>query len=380
MNAASGHRRSTFIIGLFVLISIHLPSIVGAQETVRIEYGECAGCAIRVDDTLTIGDLEGPGVIPGYLRQLHWSRTGTFWLVTGTNGAPLVFDRHGRFLRRSGGAGEGPNEFRSRLLVADGTRGIYILDPAQGRLTIQDRRGSLVETHPISVAGPRSMVVFSDGSLVVADDMRTQDRAGFPLHHFSSDGGWLKSFGWAASRSDTPILTQRILTSASDSTFWAAHVAWPRYMLWSKDGRLLRALDHRGAEWYYEHGLHGMPTPSGPPAPRTVGLWQDGDVLWIVSTVADLDWRAAVGNPVERNGRPYYPIRDEHRYLDTVVEALDLTSGQVVASKRLDPFMPVVTSGFIATADQLGADGRVYINVMRLNLVGLPTPARGATR
>jgi hypothetical protein len=101
---------------------------------------------------------------------------------------------------------------------------------------------------------------------------------------------------------------------------------------------------------------------------------QDGELLWIMVTVADPQWEEAV----IRTGERTFDITDYNNYHDTMIEVIDLSRNQVVVTKRFDEsFMGFVGNGLVygTTQDSVGTPS---VPIWRLDLT--TTPQTGGSK
>lgn len=118
----------------------------------------------------------------------------------------------------------------------------------------------------------------------------------------------------------------------------AAWAAWiNRYVIegWDTAGRLTRTL-RRDVEWF-PTWWRARSDAETPPLPVTTAIQVQGDTLWVLVRVPDPDWRSAV-----RPEGKLYTVDDKNAYQDTMVEAIDLRTGELLASTRF----PQVMDGF----------------------------------
>lgn len=97
-----------------------LPSAAAGQVTIEVPDTLACDCRLEVNHVATLADPDGSA---GLSEPLVVHRTdGGAYLVVPLNdqGALLAFDRDGRFLRRVGRSGQGPQEFRGILAVHRG--------------------------------------------------------------------------------------------------------------------------------------------------------------------------------------------------------------------------------------------------------------------
>jgi hypothetical protein len=187
--------------------------------------------------------------------------------------------------------------------------------------------------------------------LLVNAGIREPERVGYPLHLLDSDGNIIRSFG---STNDGPyrpdlrdIIERRPMTVADDET--SAWVGWlNQYVIeqWDSDGNLLHVLK-READWF-PAWWRPESGPGRPPSTVMRDLVQDGDVLWVLVSIPGQNWDTAV--QVDDSGR--FSVTDDSVYRNTMIEALDLRTGEVLATTSV----PRVFTGFVSPGHVYGRE------------------------
>lgn len=218
---------------------------------------------------------------------------------------------------------------------------VYVADLEAGRMSVfgPDLQFSRsVTDRGLGFAFP--FEVIAGGTVVVGADMPTKDRIGYPLHLYSPELHFKRSFG-----ADTPIFrpdqrmhSRRRLAKSSDGGVWAAHVT--EYVIDRFDARGVRTLRLvRRVPWFRSHTAPSL-SVDPEPKPRIMAISEDGaGRLWVMLLVKDNRWKSAIGwaLPSRLGGgrRAAAPIiTDEDAYFDTVIEVIDLRTARVLASKR----------------------------------------------
>lgn len=107
--------------------------------------------AWRVIEELRIGSVqeEGPDLF-GQVRSLAVDPLARIYVVEAQSQEIRVFGSDGRHVRTIGRKGGGPGEFQRALHAAFGPDGrLWVADPANGRVSVMDTTGSLVDSHPM---------------------------------------------------------------------------------------------------------------------------------------------------------------------------------------------------------------------------------------
>ncbi len=142
---------------------------VGNVTTVRTVAGSVWGGPARLEEELSIGVDQGDEqYMLGNVRGV--AGTGELvYVLDASIPAVRIYDDSGRHLRDVGAEGDGPGEFRrpDALLVAGDGR-VFVRDSNQGRITIFDAEGGLLDTWPLDqgfVIGGSAMVLTEDGQV-----------------------------------------------------------------------------------------------------------------------------------------------------------------------------------------------------------------------
>ena len=182
------------------------------------------------------------------------------------------------------------------------------------------------------------------------------------MHVLDSSGRILRSFGADidAYRADEPLRHVRVVAPGTDGHIWSA----PRgkYLLerWDPStGRRVAQIAVQSS-WFKESARLGSPNER--PVPVITALWEVGDTLWVLLRDADTNWR-----PPEITGERPFELGDYERTFDFVLEAVSITSGVVVATRRFDRALWAREPTFLfATLRQGGAHRTVQVWVPRL--------------
>ena len=313
----------------------------GAQQTVVVDSDlACVGCQIELDTVAMLGDREGDGYVsmPVAVEQLS---AGEWLVVHSVNTAQIkIFDATGRYLRREGRQGAGPGEYQwiTSLDVGPGDT-IRVYDAGLSRLTVLSGDFEVMSTHRVrGMKPPDALLPVRGDTFLVATEVPTAERLGYPLHLIDLEGNAFLSFGAEDPeyRSDLPRLRWRSVDWADPGReVWAAPMM--RYVVerWDLSGSK-QAEIVRDAEWFQPHENHGF-NDDEPPNPALIGIRQDSaGRLWTLVRVADTNWRDAVGWVESRFGSTRWGIADREGYYDTILEVIDATTGQLLASQRFD--------------------------------------------
>lgn len=144
-------------------------TVEGDVTTVRTLSGSVWGAPAVLQEDLSIGVEQGEE--PYMFGRLSGvAGTGDRIYVLDTSlPAVRVYDDNGRHLMDIGSEGDGPGEFRRPdALLVGGDGRVFVRDSNQGRITVFDAEGTMLETYPLDqgfVIGGSAMVMTDDGTL-----------------------------------------------------------------------------------------------------------------------------------------------------------------------------------------------------------------------
>ncbi|MCA9764269.1 MAG: 6-bladed beta-propeller [Gemmatimonadetes bacterium] len=340
-------------------MSTKLLGVIACHAVVLVLAG-CGG-ERGADDTsspialaplVTFEDADGSAVLWSYPVPSAKTRNGQYLISDEvSHGVIPVFDSTGRYLRSIGREGSGPGEYRrvSRILVLE-SDSILVLDDQLRRATILAPDLAYVRSFQFP-AVPYDVVQIGERTLAVTSAIPLPDSS---FQVINLEGGRVRAFASNASAGGPPL--PHVLARA-DSGFWSAPVAGgAEITFWDSRGDRVGSVPI-ASDWMTP--LRGGPiTPDSPPVSQVRGLWagQDG-LLWILASVADPEWAEGLGESgIGEGGVTSFRITDRDAVFDSVIEALDSRTGEVVASHRFDeefrlvPF-PGVVSRLVESPD-----------------------------
>lgn len=312
---------------------------------------------IEVDTVATIG-ADGAGPALSRLTGLAMDGEGRFYAApTYEPGTAAVYDRDGRYLRSFGRRGPGPGEYTSRMLrvrvAPDDT--VHVLDGAR-HTVLEPGGGAFVRLTTLPFL-PKQTSFTSDGRLVAGS---IQPGSEGTVYILSRAGTVERTLAFDRESGSSNLGEVGPLSNIEAGTLWAGSAERYRMELWSTDGQLLRSIE-RDAPWFPPQAPR--PNRYGARDTRLLALLQADTLLWTL--VAIPDPRADGASPI---GRPLEEV-DLDDYQDSVVEAIDVTSGEVVGRIRLDASV----SGFLGRSPVVFTkretdSGLVVLNVIVLSL------------
>lgn len=379
MKVFVGSRRASCALLLIGSASMTIAAAtrLGSQPVLRIdEKPSCATCDIILTLGPRLGAEEGPGALVAEPSSLASDARGRFYVTTfSTAQPPLVFDRNGAFIQELGRRGPGPGEFLlARYLVVGPGDTVYVTDAQAGRMSVFSPRLEFMRSpSDATVARAASFEVLANGAIVVATDVPTRNRIGFPLHLYGRGLDFVRSFGSDRPSFDPrhPLLARRRLRRSHDGGVWSARATEYVIDRFDPSGGLTLRLE-RTARWFPPHkGTNLSEDPE--PKPRIMAIAEDSlRRLWVLAVVKDEQWRSALGYTLPSRlggGRSPIPvIVDEDRYFDTVIEVIDVASRSLVSSRRFPEAIAFMIDAEHVATRREDASGAFYIQVWSVSL------------
>ena len=352
---------------MFVTIAV---GRVEAQRVLKLGEGRaCDDCTVRIERVVTLGEAEGEGYV-GYPTGFGRLRNGDWILVHPENSTQItLFTPDGRFRRRHGRPGGGPDEYSwITFLQAGAGDSVRVYDAGLGRLSVLDSNLHAKRWVQLGTKGPYSVMFNPDGSFVAAVEVSDIERLGFPLHLFASDGQVLRSFGALRPeyRSDQPRALIRSLAPAALGRVWSGHFLEYTVELWDFDGELITKYT-RDVEWFKPHNHYGY-NGTKPPNPALISLYQDtAGHLWTLVRVADATWQRGVGTLAGPRSSGL-GVKDRAAYYDTIVEVFDVRTGGLLATRRLPDYLVRFDPQGYVVGYREDEAGYPYVDVYRMHL------------
>jgi hypothetical protein len=288
----------------------------------------------------------------------------------------LVFEPNGKYRETIGRKGQGPGEYTaiSQVFVLPGDS-IRLDDTRNGRYTILSPEYRVVRTSPYPIAHYLSTILFPDGFAVTTKTLRTPQEVGLPLHRVNPAGEIVRSFG-----ADTPIyrtgmsnVFKRFLApSSAPGQFHAAQFQAYVVERWDTAGRKVGEIV-RDADWFRPWTTQPKLTPDAPARnPVLFAIREDRQGrLWTFSEVPQADWKKHVHQSPYREGEPtnwFIGGVTRNDGADTMVEVIDLASGQLLVSQRFDQMLwKMFEDGFVYS-DGEDDVGNSYVDIWRIVL------------
>lgn len=370
----------TSAVTLFVLVGLtavapyaHAQTPTPRSDIIR----NCSGaCALQVEEVVTLGDTTGAtdGFV-GRPAALLQRPDGSFLLADRLDpGALKLFSPEGEFVRRVGRQGEGPGEYQivQFLFLLPGDS-VEVLDLGQQRSTVLTSDLRVART-TAAVPVAAEMLRLNPSRYVITARINSPEQVGLPLHFVSPGEGIVNSFGAEPMISEirTSDLFYRQLAKGSQTDFWAAHLT--AYILENYDdaGNLLTRL-RREVAWFQPHDDFGSVAPDNPPSPGVRALHVDENgYVWVLISVPDADWEAALTPVVSRFGGEAYDY-DPSSVYDTVIEVIDPKRSVVVGETTIDAVVRGFTPRGLMYAVEQSENLEPYVRVWRVSGPWSPT-------
>jgi len=359
--------RATCLGSLLPLIlSPHFLTGLGAQTVIEIrDPPTCDFCTITMELELAIGGSEAPGVGP--IFNLARDTRGR-WLVNSsvTRGEVGVYGANGDYLRTVGRFGQGPGEFRALRQIIPFGDSISMFDLGNTRETVFDEVFQVIRTNPLPYSF-FSVLFLDDSTRVFNFSSHTPEKVGHPLHIVDVNGEISRSFGYEGGvyRRDFAISTWRVLNKSGQGAFWAGR--FNEYVIekWTQRGEKVVQIE-RLPSWFKPYQTEEPLSLSKAPNPFMMGVWEDPEgLLWTAVIVPDPKWRDALS----RSPGGELRVGSHHGFLDTIVEVMDPTSGNLIASQRFDLFFEHFTPEGLLTSYREADNGLPFIDIWRVTLI-----------
>jgi hypothetical protein len=188
---------------------------------------------------------------------------------------------------------------------------------------------------------------------LVASSIRTPAHVGQPLHVLGKDGAVLRSFGTddETYREDEPMKYNRVVARGSAGTVWS--VAPGRYLLeqWDPATGSRKQQVSVTSAWFKESNR--LPASGQRPQPIIQAIWEDAGLMWVLLRDADLKWRPSAAAASDG------PVNDDEfeATYDSVLEAVDLNTKKVVASRRFDNLLTTHSPSALVTTRRKVSNG-----------------------
>ena len=292
---------------------------------------------IRLEPMTTLGAESGDGAIATTPR-VSARHPGGFRIVIPSAGGvatlPLVYSDDGHFLGTLKAGGSVDEQFQVPLFARIGPGdSVWIFDGGQRALVFAPDR-TYVRTAQLPVS-PWDALVLPDSRMVIAP--ANGDRP-LPLLLLSATGAHIRDIGGGDSASGA-LHTPRWIARDADGSIWSMPMQF-RWRLehWDTTGTPLAAIDRRPG-WFLPYTELFPLTRQHAPQPAIEGAWADrAGRFWVLGMAADPHWPLGLG--ARQQDSLSQVIVNPDKLFDTVLEVIDLRTGKLVASARMDAWYP----------------------------------------
>jgi hypothetical protein len=365
------HLRTAVYLGLAIgALSCAPPGTEGPDGGARAasDAPACPECTIELDPIVVLGLRDT--LLPDWPQAVVVDSRDHYYLaVPNRQEMPLVFGPDGGFRARIGKPGDGPGELRLASFLAVGAGDTLYVHDRASRLVVFGPDGGFVRQAPFPASG-WGIEYLGNGTILLNATVFETGAVGRPFHQFSQQGTFLSSFGDSIGgpRQSPGFRAIHRIWSDGEGGFWAAR-AFGNYLLehWRAAALLNRLQVER--PWF-------VAAPSGVESPDLDALDQvvGGSVdsagrLWVYLNVADPMRRTA---GTEAATSPEGTVRiptNWDAYFDTVIEAFDVGTGRLLASRRLDERFRHALGGDRLARVAEDEQGRIIVSVFRVRLV-----------
>jgi hypothetical protein len=316
-----------------LLVGVGTAPASAQERIVQLADPECTECGLSLVPLATLGATEGPAMLETVAMRIRRDSRGRFVLSDDLTSTVKVFESDGTFVGSVGGWGEGPGEFLaiSAVSVSPGDS-LYVFDPAQGRMSVFAPDLSLARVQAVPMPASYDAALVEAGWIVNANN-RAPNNVGYPLHIIRPDGT-VSSFGSRTGlyRPDVPYAMRRVVARAGPDEVWSGWLNQYAIERWDAEGVLKEVLT-READWFEPYWRVEI-NSDNPPATVLSAVVADDSLLWTMTKIADARWREAIEkNPADES---FFVVTAPSRYVDTVVEVIDLDNRRVLWSHRFD--------------------------------------------
>ena len=301
--------------------------VAGCKENPSIPVG-CTNCEIVLERVGEMSDASDPGALPDNRVYAERDAAGRLYTVSRKKDAVLVFSADGTLIKRLGRTGDGPGEFRSvRRVLIGPLDSIYVADWSL-RINVFSPELNFVRLRSVSYS---PSLVLNDGGLIVADQIRTPEKIGYPVHSLRANGEFEKSFGVDTPlyRPDLKLITDRLAAKATHGGIWTLPQGRYLFERWDPHTGLRKQSITVQSSWFQTIAKWSVDERYRP-ASVIESFSEDDGLLWVLFRVADTDWAV----PPQANTERPISAEEYNRTFDWIIEAVDVNTGRVAASKR----------------------------------------------
>ena len=272
-------------------------------------------------------------MISGAPLWVSRDKKGLFYVIDTPDRRPKVFSPDGKFVRWLGGAGAGPGEFRMARVVLVGAKdSLFVLDPANGRVSIFNPLGKYVSQFPLRVASLTDAILLPSGNIVLNGTFTAAGTIGFTLQEIDRSGARRAAFSEmkrVISLDDAWRLMRRLAVDPARG-LWSFGAFSQLGELYSFGHVLTETVSP--PSWFLQLGEHETPLQGGiggkEPAMEVRAVWLDeAKRVWVATQVPKPDWR--------RWSDEKKPQANSSMWYETIVSVYDGASRAWIGQRRL---------------------------------------------
>jgi hypothetical protein len=287
------------------------------------------GCSVTLQPVVRIQD--SVGFLPLSMFHVDQAADGRVLVPCCGRQNVALYSRGGT--RLGVGAGDGHPPFsRISSLFFDSSGAIHVVDLSDASISVLDENLRVVHRVLASHGDALPTLPLSAGSYLVAGQIRSVDRIGYPLHLLTSGGEIAASFGsdLPEFREDLRLWVDRIVAPSRDGKVWS--VAPGRLVVekWDPQSKQkLKALAIRSP--WFEESAAWTSDERVRPVSIVEGIGEDAEgILWLLFRVAALNWKA----PDRANTMRSLSVQEYNAIYDWVLEGVHTSTGKILASQR----------------------------------------------
>lgn len=362
----------TAIMALMVLNACSKPAPADVVEIIGAAQ-PCVGCKVELGPPMELRN-EGGTPLAVSPTAVSVDAQGRYW-VAEMNQLARVYDANGKFIRTIGKKDGGPNEFGSPVafMPLPGDSMLVFDFSKSTQAFVVDSQFRAVRTLSLpDYLLPASSVGWP-ATVLLSGVVKSPASEGWTLHAASAQQAELKvnkSFGnekLTGDQSSTMAKYQRV-TPANDGGFWSADILRYRLTHFSKDGTALNTIE-RKPDWFPTPSDDNIGTPTQPPPPKLIAIWQAPDgLLWVFGRVAGKHWSEAWPKLAPGAKEVNFSALAFEKMYGTVIEVIDPVTRNVISTAALDEYITdVLPNGNVAIYSVDGARAS-HLSVVRLSL------------
>jgi hypothetical protein len=344
------------------------PSVAYCQQVISNPSPSCTRCRVVLDLLAKLQPPPGSTEL-GASTVAAATADGRYYVVhSGRTDALSVFNRDGSFERVVTARSILENVL---AIVADKRGVLHVFDASTRKYSVAGSSGA-IETVMELPAAPFRVALLPGGGFVMNAIVRTWDRVGLPLHLVDSSRRVVRSFGAeeALLRPDVSYMSRRELTTARPDAVWAAYKTCYCIERWSISGEKEVAIT--AAPKWFTPWFQGLRFSLDlPPKPLVSAIHQDAaGRLWVLTAVAQDDWREGMANLQEGQDEAVVP-QDWSSVYDTYVDVYDSARAQLLVRQRVPEYLSTFLDDRRVLGYGVDGSGARSLTVWELTTQGL---------